>query len=124
LPISPWIRELFADIDRMDARAFAAHLTDDALFRFGSQPPARGRAAAQAAVEAFFGMIAGLRHELHAEWRAPDSVVVEGQVTYRRRDRSEIVLPFADVLDLEGDKVARYKIYMDAAPLFAPLAPS
>ena len=51
---------LFAAIDAQDGAAFVSYLTDDAVFRFGSAPPVRGRAAVQEAVEAFFASIAGL----------------------------------------------------------------
>ncbi len=122
MSITPWVRDLFATIDRKDAAAFAAFLTDDAVFRFGSQPPVAGRPAVQAAVEAFFGMITGLRHELRSEWKGSDSLVVEGDVTYTRLDGSKVTLPFADVFDLRGKAVRAYKIYIDAAPLFAPAA--
>jgi ketosteroid isomerase-like protein len=118
--ISPWVWNLFADIDRMDASAFAAHLTEGVVFRFGSQPPALGRAAAQAAVEGFFATIAGLRHELEREWSAPGSVAVEGQVTYTRQDGRQITLPFVDVFGMEGQQVRRYSIYVDPTPLLAP----
>ena len=122
MPISPWVRDLFAALDRKDVSAFGAFLAEDAFFRFGSQPEARGRAAAEAAVEAFFGMIAGLSHELTGEWEGPGSVVVEGQVTYTRRDGTTVTLPFVDVLDMRGSRIQAYKIYMDIAPLFG--APS
>ncbi len=123
MQISAWLRELFADIDRMDAQAFAAWLAEDGEFRFGSQPPAVGRAAVEDAVRQFFGMVAGLSHELLKEWNAPGSVVVEGQVTYSRKDGSQVTLPFVDVLDMVGRKVGSYKIYLDPAPLLSPALP-
>jgi ketosteroid isomerase-like protein len=55
---------LFAAIDAQDGAAFVSFLTDDAVFRFGSAPPVRGRAAVKAAVEAFFSSIAGLSHSI------------------------------------------------------------
>jgi ketosteroid isomerase-like protein len=120
MSISPWVRDLFAAIDRKDARAFAAFLAEDAVFRFGSHPQVRGRDGARAAVEAFFATIAGVRHELTREWKDADSSVVEGEVTYTRHDGSTVTLPFADVLDRHDGAIRAYKIYVDVAPLFAP----
>ena len=110
---------LFAAIDAQDGAAFVAYLTDNALFRFGSAPPVQGRAAAQAAVEAFFGSIAGLSHEIQNTLRDGSTVVCEGEVTYTRHDGSTVAIPFADVFEYEGDKIAEYKIYIDIAPLYA-----
>jgi ketosteroid isomerase-like protein len=122
MEISEWARRLFATIDRMDAHAFASYLTEDGVFRFANQPAARGRVAVEAAVSGFFSTIAGLRHELLREWRQPDSVVVEGCVTYTRQDGGSVTVPFVDVLDLCNGAISDYRIYVDAAPVFASAA--
>ena len=110
---------LFAAIDAQDGAAFVAYLTDDAVFQFGSAPPVQGRADVQAAVEGFFGSIAGLSHDIHKTLRDGSALVCEGVVTYTRHDGSTIAIPFADVFEYDGDKIAEYKIYIDIAPLYA-----
>lgn len=110
---------LFAAIDSQDGAAFVAFLTDDAVFRFGSSPPVQGRDAVQAAVEGFFGSIAGLSHAIHKTLRDGNTLVCEGEVTYTRHDGSTIAIPFADVFEYRGDRIAEYKIYIDIAPLYA-----
>ncbi|MBT8080899.1 MAG: nuclear transport factor 2 family protein [Gammaproteobacteria bacterium] len=110
---------LFRAIDARDGAAFAAFLTDDAVFRFGSAPPVEGRDAIRASVEAFFGSIAGLSHRVTTVVRDGATLFCEGEVTYERHDGSTISLPFADVFDYEGDLIRHYKIYMDVTPLFA-----
>ena len=110
---------LFRAIDARDAAAFVGYLTDDAVFRFGSASPVQGRAAVQAAVEGFFGSIAGLSHAIHKTLCDGDTLVCEGVVTYTRHDGSTIAIPFANVFEYAGDLVAEYKIYIDIAPLYA-----
>ena len=110
---------LFRAIDARDGTAFVGFLTDDAVFRFGSAPPVQGRAAVRAAVEGFFGTIAGLSHVVHKSLRKGDTLVCEGEVTYTRHDGSTITIPFADVFEYRGDRIAEYKIYIDIAPLYA-----
>ena len=110
---------LFAAIDAQDGAAFVSYLTDDAVFRFGSAPPVRGRAAVQAAVEGFFGSIAGLSHEIHKTLCEGSTLVLEGEVTYTRHDGRKVVVPFVDVFEYAGDKIADYKIYADISPLYA-----
>ena len=110
---------LFAAIDAQDSAAFVAYLSDDAIFRFGSAPAVQGRSAVQAAVEAFFGSIAGLSHDIHKALRDGRTLVCEGEVTYTRHDGSTIAIPFADVFEYAGDKIAEYKIYIDIRPLYA-----
>lgn len=110
---------LFRAIDARDATAFVGFLTDDAVFRFGSAPAVTGREAIRAAVEDFFGSIAGLSHAIHNTLRDGDTLVCEGVVTYTRHDGSTIAIPFANVFEYAGDLVAEYKIYIDIAPLYA-----
>ena len=110
---------LFAAIDRQDAAAFVGYLTDDAVFRFGSAPAVRGRAEIRAAVDGFFGTIAGCAHALHKTISSGTTLVCEGEVTYTRHDGTEITLPFTDVFEYEGDRITEYKIYMDVNPLYA-----
>ena len=101
------------------AQDFAQFLTPDGEFRFGNQPAVHGRADVAAYVAGFFGMIGGSRHEMLRTWEADDSTVCEGLVTYTRLDGAQVTIPFANVFYLRGDKVARYLIFIDNAPLFA-----
>ncbi len=110
---------LFAAIDRQDAAAFVGYLTDDAVFRFGSAPAVNGRDAIRAAVDGFFGTIAGCSHTLHNTISSGSTLVCEGEVTYTRHNGTEITLPFTDIFEYEADLIAHYKIYMDVAPLYA-----
>ena len=114
------INELFAAIDRKDAKRFVEFLTDDAVFRFGSAPAVQGHAAIEEAVSGFFSAIAGCKHRLTASWSRAETFACEGDVTYTRHDGSKVTLPFADVFDLRGKMISGYRIYIDIAPLFAP----
>lgn len=122
MPDPPFVAPLFRAIDAMDPDLFVSFLAEDAVFRFGSGPEVKGRQAIREAVAGFFGMIAGLRHRLIDTWSHPDAVICRGEVTYTRRDGSEVTLPFADVLRTRGEKIGEYLIYMDVAPLFSPPA--
>ena len=110
---------MFTAIDTKDGAAFVSYLTEDAVFRFGSAPPVRGRDAIQAAVEGFFETIAACSHDISNTLRQDDTLACEGVVTYTRHDGSEIALPFTDIFEYEGSLIAHYKIYIDIGPLFA-----
>ena len=79
-----WINELFQAIDRKYARSFASFLTEEGVFRYGSQPAVKGRVAVERYVTGFFGMLSSLRHQIldfHAN--DPDGICyVRGDVTY------------------------------------------
>ncbi len=113
------LEPLFAAIDKQDARGFAEFLTDDASFRFGSAPAVTGRAAIIEAVSAFFASLAGVSHRITAVATRGDMLFCEGETTYTRHDGKAVVVPFADVFEYAGDKIADYRIYADLAPLLA-----
>ncbi len=113
---------MFAAIDRKDSEAFVGYLADDALFRFGSAPAVRGRDAIRVVVDAFFSSIAGSTHAIRQTLTNGTTRVCEGEVTYRRLDGTSVTLPFTDVFEYEGDRIAEYKIYIDIAPLYSDQA--
>lgn len=113
------LQDVFTAIDRRDADGFVSYLTADAIFRFGSAPPAKGRDAAREAVAGFFGTIASLSHELSRSLAADNVLICEGEVTYTRHDGSTVTLPFADSFELDHGLISHYRIYMDIGPLYA-----
>ena len=115
-----WLRALFESIDGKRTQQFLSFLTEDALFRYGSNPPAVGHAAIGATVEQFFGSIRSCSHRLVRSWEEPNSVVCQGEVQYVRLDGRSLTLPFCNVFELRGDKISRYEIYIDPTPLLAP----
>lgn len=110
---------LFAAIDSKDTAAFLDFLTDDAAFRFGSNPELCGHAAIRTGVDGFFASIAGSKHTQGTVLQQDSTMVIEGDVRYTRHDGTEVTLPFTNIFELAGEHIARYKIYIDIAPLYA-----
>ena len=110
------IDHLFTTIDTKDAAGFAAFLAEDGCLRFGSAPVVRGRGAIEQMIGGFFDTLDGLSHTLGAAWDEGDTVICEGEVTYRRSS-GELTLPFLNVLRFTGDLIHDYRIYIDPSPL-------
>jgi ketosteroid isomerase-like protein len=119
-PDQAWWQRLFAAIDARDAAAFVDLLTPDAQFRFGNAPTVIGSEAIGIAAGQFFAAIAACRHRLLRTFTGSESAAIacEGIVTYTRHDESTVSLPFANVFELRGEKIATYRIYIDNSPLF------
>jgi ketosteroid isomerase-like protein len=113
-----WWERVFAVIDAGDAAGFVEFLTPDARFRFGNAPTIIGSDAIRTAAAAFFAAIKSSRHRLLATWHTAAIAACEGEVTYTRLDGSTVSVPFANVFELRGEKIAAYRIYIDNSPLF------
>jgi ketosteroid isomerase-like protein len=112
-----WIDGLFASIDSMDADRFVSFLTNDAVFRYGSNPPVEGKAAIREAVAGVFSAFRALSHTIEGTWAHPDAVFVQGTVHYTLHSGSTISLPFVDCFKLQGEKIREFLVYIDPTPL-------
>jgi ketosteroid isomerase-like protein len=111
------ISRLFETVDARDADAFASFLSENAVFRYGSQPAVQGKEAIRGYVSAFFGSLEALSHQVVDSWERDDSMVCQGVVTYTRRDGRDVSLPFTNILRFEGDLIRDYLVYIDPTPL-------
>ena len=103
--------DLFADIDRMDAHAFASHLSEDCRLRFGNAEPVAGRSAIEAAITGFFAMIKGLSHDIVNQWDVGDTTVIESEVTYTRLDERQVTVPVVTIYRRGEELIDDYRIH-------------
>ena len=120
MSLQDWYAGLFAAIDAMDANAFADYMTEDGIFRYGSNPPAEGKPAVRDAVAGFFSTLNGLSHELLGTWEADDVRFIQGIVTYELTDGRSVLVHFLNLFRMEGDLVREYLVYTDPSPMAPP----
>lgn len=113
------VTSTFADIDALDPDKFVRHLTPDVSFRFANADPVIGQAGVRDAVAGFFGTIDGMTHHIRQVWEIGDTVIVQVDVEYRRKDGKTVTVPNVDILTFGGDLVRDWQIYIDLAPVFA-----
>lgn len=111
--------DVFADVDRMDATAFASHLAEDCVLRFANAAEVVGRDAIEAAIAGFFSTIKGLSHHIVEQWDVDDTTIVQLEVTYTRMDDRRVTLPAITIYRRGGDLIDQYRIYIDLAPVYA-----
>lgn len=111
---------MFADIDRMDADAWATYLAPDAVMRFGNADPVHGREACRDALAGFYDTIDGLSHDLVQQWEQPGATIVESNVTYTRKDAQRVSVPVVTIYRTNAeDLISDYRVFIDLAPVFA-----
>jgi hypothetical protein len=113
-----WIAQAFKGIDAQDSAGFARLFDEQGEFRFGNAPSVVGPAQIEKAVAGFFSSIGGLSHRLIQVWEGRESWVVEGEVTYTRKDGSRLTVPFCDIFRMRGNRVKAWLIFMDVSELY------
>lgn len=111
--------EVFKDVDRMDAKAFASHLAEGCVLRFANADETVGRDAIEVAIAGFFGTIKGLSHQAVEEWNVDDTTIVQLEVTYTRLDDRRVTLPAVTIYRRGADLIDEYRIYVDLTPIYA-----
>jgi ketosteroid isomerase-like protein len=111
---------LFGRGEAFDSEGFIGFFTDNPMYQFGNGEPCLTKAAIKASVDAFFGGVEALYHDLRNVWEVGNCVFVEMDVIYWRKDGTNIKLPCADIFRFEGDKILELRIFMDANPVFVP----
>jgi ketosteroid isomerase-like protein len=111
--------EVFGDVDRMDAKAFASHLAEDCVLRFANADEVAGREAIEAAIAGFFSTIKGLRHHVVEQWDVDDTTIVQLEVTYTRMDDHRVTIPAVTIYRRGRDLIDEYRIYVDLALIYA-----
>ncbi len=118
--MSDWLRDYYASVDRMDLDGYLARHTDDAVVKFGNNPPAVGKAQIGEAIGGFFSTVGGMKHRFVAVHEAGDTTILETDIEYTRLDGSKVHVPSASILHRRGDLVDELRIYIDVAPVFEP----
>lgn len=108
---------LFARGEAFDSHGFSEFFIDQPVYQFGNYAPCLTKAEIQQSTAAFFSQIAALYHDIKMLWEVGNTLFLEMDVIYWRKDGSVVSLPCFDVFRVEGDKFAELRIFMDANPV-------
>jgi ketosteroid isomerase-like protein len=117
------VTALFARGEAFDSQGFTEFFVDNPVYQFGNYEPCLDKGSIFNSVEAFFGQVAALYHDIKMMWETGNVVFVEMDVMYWRKDGSKVTLPCADIFRFDGEKVAELRIFMDANPVGNPNIP-
>ena len=115
-----WIRNYFKIVDTLDADVIVTHFTDGGKFRFSNQSPAVGKQAVRDGLAQFFETIQAMHHENTGLWLGEDgnSAVWEADVTYTRKNGTQVTLPCVSILRSRNDQIYDFRMNMDISPVY------
>jgi ketosteroid isomerase-like protein len=111
--------ELIRDIDSMDAKAFASHLSENCVLRYANNPEVIGRDAIEESIAGFFTTIKGLRHHLVDEWSVGDATILQFECTYTRHDDGQVTVPAVTIFRRGTEAIDDYRVFIDLTPVYA-----
>lgn len=115
------IRHLITLFEKMDVDGALTLFTEDAYYRFGNYPPAKGKAAiAETTRASHLDQVKNIQFEILRMWEEGDSLICKMDIHYTLVNGKVLTLPCTDVFRFEGEKVKEMLVYMDATPLFMP----
>ncbi len=117
--IPGWIVGLFHTIDAMDPDTFVGHLTDEAVFVYGSGNPVKGKENIKSFLGAFFGNLADIEHRITGVWEIGENTFIQTRCTYTMKDSRVITIPAMNLFNMEGNLIKDYLIYADPTPMLA-----
>ncbi|MBD2102827.1 nuclear transport factor 2 family protein [Leptolyngbya sp. FACHB-261] len=116
-----WVQHYFKTVDTLNPDAIVAYFSDDGKFRFSNQPPVVGKQAIRDSLAQFFATIQTMHHENMGLWLGEDgnSAVYEVDVTYTRKNGTQVTLPCASILRSRNDQIYDFRMNMDISPVYA-----
>lgn len=114
---------LFGRGEAFDSDGFVGFFTETPMYQFGNAAPCLDKKSIHDSVEAFFGGVQALYHDIRNIWEVGDVVFVEMDVTYWRKDGTSINLPCTDIFRFADGLIEELRIFMDANPVFNAALP-
>ncbi len=112
-----WVWNYFRDVDSFDPDNVVQHYTEDGQFRFANQEPARGKTAIAQLLAEFYKNLQAMSHRNVGLWLGDNSAVFEAEVTFTRKDGSQLTLPAASIIRRRGELVFDFRMVMDVSPV-------
>ncbi|MFV3077216.1 nuclear transport factor 2 family protein [Niveispirillum fermenti] len=114
-------KAVIADWKRQDIDAVLARLHDDIVWHFAAAvvPPLRGKAAARAFLEKFSQEVAEVRWRLFHAAEQGDRLFVEGVDEFVRADGRKVAVPYAGIMEFDGDLIIGWRDYIDRSVIEA-----
>jgi ketosteroid isomerase-like protein len=116
------LRQLFADLERIDLAAVSGHCADDCVYEDVPYPEvatAVGPAAIRAKLEMGLGQLERLPTTIHELLESGDTIMVERTEVWHHRSGERATLRVAAVFKFRDGKVCLWRDYWDAATLLS-----
>jgi ketosteroid isomerase-like protein len=115
---SDLVNSMFAAVESNDVDTYVSYFTEDAVYKVGNFDPVIGPEGIRQFAAPVLQAFSKVTHDIKNMWEVGDTVIIELEVTYTRKDGKVAKLPCMDIIRFEGDKVKSLQAYLDVSPAF------
>lgn len=113
------LKEFYTIFDHYNLEESIEYYTRDATLNFSNVVPAVGREAIQELLSGLKSSVNGIKHELKNAWEDDDTVIIECDISFTRRDNREVVIPASQFCIMENGMIKQQRIYLDITPVYS-----
>ncbi len=113
------IYQVFAAADQLNLDEWIVYFTKEAQFRFDNTALVADHDKIRQAMAQFFSTIQTMHHEFVGMYEQDNVVIAEAEVTFICLDNKVVQIPAVTIFRMQGDLVQDFRLYMDAAPIYA-----
>ena len=110
---------MFAVADTLDVEKYVNYLAPDVYFRFGNAEPSPAATPSAMPSATSSPPSRACSTPSCGNGASGDTIIQQLDVTYTRLDGNRVTLPAVNILRLNNNTVADYRIYVDLAPVYA-----
>lgn len=113
------VKLAYAAVEANNVEEYITFFTEDSVYKVGNFDPVIGHDGIRGLALPLVDMFNSVTHDLKNIWEIEDTVIVEMDITYNRKDGKISIIPCVDVIHFSGDKVQELKAYLDPSPAFS-----
>ena len=116
---SDLVKRMFAAAEANDVDTYVSYFTKDAVYKVGNFDPVIGPEGIRQFATPVLQTFSKVTHDIKNMWEVGDTVIIELEVTYTRKDGKVTKLPCMDIIRFEGDKTKSLQAFLDVSPAFS-----
>lgn len=113
------LKEYYTILDHYDEEDYMLYYSQDAAVQLSNVMPAVGKESIQDLLAGLKRSVNGIKHELKNAWEDEDTVIIECDTKFIRKDNREVVIPTSQFLIMENGLIKEQRIYLDFSPVYS-----
>jgi ketosteroid isomerase-like protein len=113
------VKQMFDAVEANDVKKYVSYFTPNAVYKVSNLDPVVGPDGIAKFAAPVVENFSKVTHDVKNLWEEGDTVIIELEVTYVRKDGKVTKLPCLDIIRFDGDKCRSLQAFIDVSPAFS-----